>query len=425
MASPNATACSGRGAAVTLASGQTLCSCVWTWSAGADLFELRPYPSEYPDLQSDCLVPTPGLIVIWTLLLALLVLRFRDLAVALHRRLKEQAAKSAAAAAATRVSKRPQLAKRPVQLMLVDALIATPLCVAATCYKLSDLHGVVLGTDVAFTVTLMCSVAIHATIWAVFQHLQFRVLAASQHLLATSRMFSFASSSQPGTRMLRAHFLLELGLCFTYILFTIVPTFTALGLNPAPGPVASGEYITLIVRNMGVVLWVSLALAAYMVLYRQVRSMELRSATEDSDGKAEERDAASNGRIVSLRGGGGGGGGGGGVAPANKPAPASPAVGTQHVLAFLGKNVRSNAFRQSFALVTYTLFSIPPAWPYTSFNVAFGIIIVQVSMSPAKVMNAALSAASSAASSAKAASPGGRAGAANSTVTTSPMASKS
>jgi len=297
----------------------------------------------------------------------------------------------------------------------VDALIATPLCVAATCYKLSDLHGVVLGTDVAFTVTLMCSVAIHATIWAVFQHLQFRVLAASQHLLATSRMFSFASSSQPGTRMLRAHFLLELGLCFTYILFTIVPTFTALGLNPAPGPVASGEYITLIVRNMGVVLWVSLALAAYMVLYRQVRSMELRSATEDSDGKAEERDAASNGRIVSLRGG---------VAPANKPAPAS-SFGTQQVLAFLGKNVRSNAFRQSFAIVTYTLFSIPPAWPYTSFNVAFGIIIVQVSMSPAKVMNAAMSAGSSATSSAKAASPGaGRAGTANSTLTTTPMASK-
>jgi len=208
--SPSNTSCSTRGTPTRVpvpggAPGATidLCACSWTWSGGADLFDLRPYPAPYPALQSDCVVPVPGLIVIWAQLLLFTLLRYKNLSKALARRVWGDRAHAAAPSAtpsspapslspaARRRRRAAALSQRPVQIMLVDAFVATPLCLGAVCYKLSDLHGVVLGSDVAFTVTLLVSVAMYATLWAWFQHVQFSTLTASQHMRGTSFAFAF------------------------------------------------------------------------------------------------------------------------------------------------------------------------------------------------------------------------------------------
>jgi len=404
--------CSGRGTPVTVAapatstspaSELTLCACEWAWDAGADLFDLRPLPALYPALQSDCVVPTPGILVIWSLLLLLTLLRYRQLGRALWRRLRDRPKTGPA----SRRWRTQVLSQRPVKLMLVDVLLATPACVVATCLKLADPHGAVLGSDVAFTVLLMVAVGLFAGLWAAFQHMQFRTLTVS-HNMRSANIFSWSSKT---SSVLRLHFLLELALFSSYVFLTIVPTFVALGLNPLAGPVDNGEYVILIVRNLGVVTWQLIALVGYALMLRQVRSIKWKP-TEDASRGAAPATPGSDQEASSANG----------AAPAGSQ-PGSPSMGkhlsssvlsasgnrmsrsplpkpagrggsaTQNVLAFLQKNVHSNAVKQTVALLTYTLFSIPPAWPYQSFNVAFGIIILHLTMSPAKVMNAASSAA--------------------------------
>ena len=180
--------------------------------------------------------------------------------------------------------------------------------------------------------------------------MQFLTLVRSQYLSPTAR----------SEWMVRAHGALQVGLAGSYLLLTIVPTLVALGLDKSLGPIDSGEYVVLIVRNGGVIAWQVCALSGYVFMLRQVTT--ITSSVHSSD------------QPVAQQGG-------------------PPVKSAQNVLSFLRLNVRSNALKNGVALITYTLFSIPPAWPYNAFSIALAVILLMQTMSPAAVLNQANSAA--------------------------------
>ena len=344
--------CSGRGVLVDPAAG--LCLCDAAWNAGADLFDLRTDRSRL-ELQEDCLNPDGVVIFFWTVLLALLVVRYVHLVPVLKRRWGDAKRKPGGV-----------LRDKPVRILLFDALAATPLSIVGACLKLSDRHNVILGTDVAFTITFLLGILGINVMWGEFQIMQFHVLVTSNYLSDTAWR----------RRILTLNFWCQRGLGLSYML-SIAPTFVALGLDKSLGPIQSGEYIILIVRNIGVVLWQFFAFAGYYFMYRQVDALQ---SSVQASGGAES--ASSN-------------------APGPGPGPASPTSASKlgspvvvrrnanNVVEVLRANLVSNAKKNLLALVVYTLFSIPFAWPYQTYAISFAACLLAVAMHPAKVLRTA------------------------------------
>lgn len=321
-------ACSGHGVPVP---GTSMCLCDSAWNAGSDMFDSRRLGAFPSELQADCLVPDAGVIVLWTFLLALCVVRCVEVVRVLNRRFRE--------------SNKAAWRQRPVQLLLFDIIIATPLLVVPCCLKLADRHNTVLGSDTAFTIIFLLGISLVAAEWGFFQQQQFDTLVRSQYVSATAQ----------STKMVRTHWRFQLGLILSYALLSVPPTLAALGLDHSISPVDNKEFVLLIIRNCGVVLWQMCALAGYAFMLAQVKAIQ--SSVHSSDKNASPG------------------------APVGRSA--------QAVVVYLRSNVRSNVFKNSIAFVVYGISSIPPLWPFQSYTIPIIVMLLVHSMNPARVLNAA------------------------------------
>jgi len=101
-----------------------------------------PHEPFEPRVQTNCVVPDAGVIVIWTVLLAFCVKRYVDIARALRRRANDYHGKWGVV-----------LRQHPMQLIAFDALVAVPTATVSVLLKLSDRHNTVLGTGVPLCVS--------------------------------------------------------------------------------------------------------------------------------------------------------------------------------------------------------------------------------------------------------------------------------
>ena len=332
MPSPD---CSGHGTLMP----NGLCICDSAWNAGSDLFQLQVYGP----YALDCVLPDAAVIVFWAITLLVCLLKQKESVHAL-------------------ADKNPTLQKlqrsfytdQLTRLLVLDLVIATPLLIVACCLKLADRQAAVLGSDLAFTLTLCTGVLLTASIFCKFQVLSFRILL----------MANFYQNAKTA-RILRQDEITQTLLALSYGILTVLPTLCAFALDQSVGPVQSGEWIIIVVRNIGIVLWQLFGLMGSALLLREVTKMH--STTQGSSNKTSDG-----------------------------PSLATVGAGSaKRVVEFLKSNFRGIFRTNAILLVLYAIFSIPFTWPFQTLSSSIAVTAMLRNYSLGKIVLASRKAAAS------------------------------
>jgi hypothetical protein len=239
--------CSGHG----LVTEQGLCLCDEAWDAGADLFELRVATTDAGQvLAVDCSVPLAGVRTAWAIFLFFCMYRFVFAYLSFARQVREQGV---------------DVHSFMFRTLAFDLCVCTPLFTATALLRLTDSPQTphVIGTDLATTLVFVTGTLATVSAWAMFEIHQFSLLCVGNNL------GDHAGTKRGIERQSTTNYLLVA----SYGFLTILPTVVALGLDKAKGPVASGEFIIIIVRNVGVVVWQICALVGAILMQREISSL--------------------------------------------------------------------------------------------------------------------------------------------------------
>jgi len=303
------------------------------WNAGSDLFQLRvqgPYAL-------DCVQPDAAVIVVWALFLVASLIKQKHNLMALRNK-----------NATLQQLRRSLYTDELTRLLVLDLVVATPLLIAAACLKLADRQTVVLGSDVAFTLLLTSGVLLTVVIWCAFQVMSFRVLVMA-HLFAANKVHRILFKDKG----------LQATLALSYGLLTLVPTLCALGLNQSVGPIQSSEWIIIVIRNIGVMVWQLCGLAGSLLLLKEVRLLQASTI----------------------------------VGPDSSGAKSLQSTSAKRVIEYLAANAKSIFRSNCLVLIIYSIFSMPLAWPYQTFGLCISLITLVRGYSLGKIILASRSAA--------------------------------
>lgn len=265
--------CSGHGVCVNVSSTLSACLCdASEWTGGNDMFDMR-ISQMLPGgerLALDCTQSSVGVIVSWSFFLLLVLVR----AAQNVRALVEQCERK-------RPSRWQDIVKEMRFRALVGDLLTTvPLASAAAIMKIATARSndvVVIGSDPAFTVLFVVSIWCGLGTVVDFLHIQFATLVRSQIDLKQNRKKLYAASSW-----------LNILTFASYGVLNALPTMVALGLDKSLGPWDNNEYIIIIVRNLGVILWQvfqlwgSRHLSGQIQAIRHFASLQHHTDTNDS-----------------------------------------------------------------------------------------------------------------------------------------------
>jgi len=305
--------------------------CAPGYVAGADFYDERIGGG----VALSCPQSETAQTALWSIFLLALAFRAGTHAVAFAAVLSGLGAKHKASALALLAHMRRSM---PLRVVLLDGLVATPLLVAATVLKLATPVTAVLGTDVAVTMLYMLGIFLISVVYADFMVGEFTVL-------TNSRLMTKGASSEFSS-LLRKYVGLSALTTALYLVVVVAPTLAMLGLDHSQGPEQNGESVLLVVRNVGVVLWLFSYLLVVSYLQRELK------------------------HLVSTSSSGGGGGGGGGGASSQ-----SRSAAVQQVLAHLHQAQRNVAVQVFVAAIVYGAFCAPVLWPFQQFQLTLMVAI--------------------------------------------------
>jgi hypothetical protein len=146
----------------------------------------------------------------------------------------------------------------------------------------------------------------------------------------------------------------QVTLSVSYLGFNVAPTLAALSLAQGLGPVASNEWLVIIVRNIGVVLWQLSSLAGSYLLLTEARTLYAHTAASGADKTSEassehvHRSAAVQRVVERIEG------------------------DTRHIMVtvhFRGRELtRIRKLLNVLVLIIYAIFSVPVTWPFQTFR---------------------------------------------------------
>lgn len=315
--------CNGHGVCVPFYPTNTtgVCICEEFWDGAADVFDLRvgTDPVTGKVVALDCSNNVIASLCLWSLLLlGCLIHQFHStralITVFRTHGLKPKTSKGC-------------MLYAPYQFLCLDALIANPLLLTLAILKIT--RNGVIGTDFAVTVCLAAGVQLWNVAWALFQIHQFHVLVSS-------------NLQQRGDQLCRKYNKLVMVMSASYFFLSLLPTLVALSLDKSVGPIANGEYIILIVRNLGVVFWNLSQIYTSYVLKNELKALSSSSGTVSN--------------------------------------------GVQNIMSFFDAERKHLRARNLISLLLYPLFSLPWFWPSQFFQIAFMIFLGGLTMSPGKVI---------------------------------------
>jgi hypothetical protein len=219
----------------------------------------------------------------------------------------------------------------PARVVTLDMMFATPVLAASAVLKIAT--DQVIGTDSAVTMCYLAGISLMALIYSDFSIHEFLLLTKSRNMHQSASLSS----------MTALYVLLSVATTVLYLFCVVLPTALMLPLDHALGPDSNNQTVLLLVRNMGVVLW----LVCYLVVTYYV-AHELRALI------AGHQQAHS---------------------PSHTPVPTSgssnaPGGAVADVLAHLMEAQFKVKTQTGMGAVVFTAFCIPVAWPYQQFQLA-------------------------------------------------------
>lgn len=266
--------CNGFGQLVTSSvDGQAYCLCDALYSGGSDFFDTRFAVEGHPELSLTCTASRVGELVLWGLIV-LAVVGFRAVQVGKTWREKY----------ATQANKQGSFKwSFALKLLAFDLAVLVPLCTTVAALKMS---GQVMGTDIP--VTLLFSLV------PIFFQLENSLLASEEFRILTHFL-----PSAKRERMMTMRNRLELVSWTAYCLGACIPTFVALSLDKSLGPLLNGEYVTILVRNLCIVVWSASATLANFMVFQSFKNI-LSSEMRDRNNQAVNHMRTANKRLVIM-----------------------------------------------------------------------------------------------------------------------------
>ncbi|KAH9259970.1 hypothetical protein BASA81_001730 [Batrachochytrium salamandrivorans] len=273
--------CDGFGQVVNSSiNGQPYCLCDALYSGGSDFFDTRFAVEGHPELSLTCTASRVGEFVLWGLII-LAVIGFRVVPVSIIWREKYSALVNKQGG--KYISQSGFKWSFALKLLTFDLVVLVPTCSVAAALKVA---GQVLGTDIPVTVIY--------SLVPIFFQLENSMLASEEFRIVTHFL-----PVPERKRMTAMRNRLELMSWAAYCLGAFIPTIVALTLDKSLGPLINGEYVTILVRNLFIVLWsASATLANFMVFksFENILSNEMR----DRNNEAVNHMRKANKRLVIM-----------------------------------------------------------------------------------------------------------------------------
>lgn len=244
-------ACNGGGLPITFNTSTVFCECFNDYSGSADFFDASAVPS--PDgrvLALGCSNFRPAEIAVWALGLLVTIYRMFQvtrLFVEKYGKLKEKQNKPSGFL----------FDNFALKVLAFDMLTVFPMLSAVCALKIS---GRTIGTDIATTLLFIGSVI-------TFQ-VGNEILAGEEFRVITSYL---AVDKHQRLRSLR--FRLQMCTLMAYALGMLLPYLISLSLDKSLGPIANGEYITLLVRNLATYPWALGGLLANRMVFTRLEAV--------------------------------------------------------------------------------------------------------------------------------------------------------
>jgi len=248
--------CSGQGSCINATGYSThfsgLCVCNDLYSGESDMFDLRvARMANGTWLSLDCPNPRIGVWTVFSAQLVFLAFRYFLIVIALIRQFKFKG----------RMRPKAALEYMPYRVLLLETVLAGPILLGLPIQKLLP-EGLVIGTDPGPTLCLVIGTFLGSWAYNDFELSQFYALvkASSMDYETHRRLMRRQSAVVWMTRV-------------SYWFFAVVPSLVALGLDKSLGPVQSGEYILLILRNIGIVIWMASQWLSDVFMQREIQSI--------------------------------------------------------------------------------------------------------------------------------------------------------
>jgi hypothetical protein len=305
--------CSGHGQCIDARNYSSdfpwLCRCEDYWSGGTDMFDLRVAVDEFGnDLAIACPNPVIAVLVVWSILFAATLHRQFYLIYAFYSRCKTKG--------------KPKTIRKffeytPYRVLFFDGIFYNPWFIVAAGSKVFGRQ--VVGTDNLISWTMIVSITLMSFSVADFRIAQFSTFAGARTL-----------NSDKTTRLLRIFSSIQFAQVLLYLAIAGVPTLYALLFDKSLGPIASNEYITLIIRNIGIILWAGSQWVGIRKILRELKYL-LQITQNVGEGT----------------------------------------TGTTNVLAFTQHLFKDMSAQFGIGMIGYFLFSLPWLWCYQAFSIGF------------------------------------------------------
>lgn len=216
-----------------------LCVCpdVSKWSGANDYFDSRVQTYMGVTYSVGCTNSTIGTYVAYGVLLFVCTFKFVTIWVAFFDRTRRKG-----------VKKMSELyTVFPYRILIFDGLFCMPWHLCLCILKLSNPEGHVIGTNIGITVVLVIAVSISIFSATLFNIDEFTTLVKSERMTT--------GSGAGGSKILKLYAFLMWMVFFSYFVITGIPRYVMLSLDRSLGPYQNGQWIWVIIGNMGVLCW--------------------------------------------------------------------------------------------------------------------------------------------------------------------------
>jgi hypothetical protein len=325
-----------------------LCVCDADYTAGVDMFDTRVLYDDATGLvyRIDCLGSNTGVTVVWSLVLVALGVRVAYCVFAIKQHMRAMPNRW-----------RQWRTNRTTQFLVFDLLCVCPLLMVTCCLKLANNQQSAMGTEVAVTVTYVMGIFLNSVLWTEFEINKYSILVKSN--MAGVAGTASEQAVRQNRRLNHVHLASYLFLC-------VIPTLIAFACNKALGPVQSLEWVTLLVRNLGVCVWQALSMVTEYLVVVQTKKLLLPSLSSSSSLGARNVTATA----------------GSGPMQSSDPHPAQSSA--LKVVAYIQSVARTHFREHALALFLYSMFCIPVLWPYQTYTMALMTILVILEMNPGR-----------------------------------------
>lgn len=252
-------ACENGGIAVTTASlgvsspFAQVCLCQGDFNGANDLFDNRVILKDGTYYALHCENSIIGGKVVWTLYLLTALIRQAILCFALHEKYKTKGG----------IAKWSDLyTYMPYRLLSLEVGLVTPGYIVVGFMKSIDTNQVI-GSQVAVTILFYFSSFSSIAIYSHFLTDQMKMILTSKGLVL----------NEVGKRFLSRYAKINAAFSLCYFLVAALPGVLQLAMDKSLGPIDNRQYILLIVRNVGIVLWLLVQLFSVQFIVKETSDL--------------------------------------------------------------------------------------------------------------------------------------------------------